>query len=216
MPPEEWSHEQLLAGCATGGGASAWEEFVRRYHDLIARVVLRTAQRYGTVSPDLLEDLVQEVYLKLCGNQARILGSYREPHPDAVYGFLKVVVSNAVHDHFKAKTAKKRGAGRNHEPIEEREPVGRPAAPSAMASAEQRILLNQIDDVLNGAGTQDIPERDRRIFWLYYQHGWTAKAIASIPALRLTPKGVESTILRATRYVRARLIAGARPQETGG
>jgi RNA polymerase sigma-70 factor, ECF subfamily len=43
------------------------------------------------------------------------------------------------------------------------------------------------------------------IFWLYYRDGLTARAIAQLPGIRLSVKGVESTIHRLTRRVRLRL-----------
>jgi RNA polymerase sigma-70 factor (ECF subfamily) len=48
-------------------------------------------------------------------------------------------------------------------------------------------------------------ERDRTVFWLYYQQGFSAKAIAALPSIGLSEKGVESAILRLTREVRNRL-----------
>jgi RNA polymerase sigma-70 factor (ECF subfamily) len=44
--------------------------------------------------------------------------------------------------------------------------------------------------------------RDKTVFWLYYQHGFTARAISSLPNIGLTPKGVESCIYRLTKAVR--------------
>jgi len=40
-------------------------EFVRRFHPLISTVVLRTTRNCGQLTPTLLDDLVQETYLKL-------------------------------------------------------------------------------------------------------------------------------------------------------
>jgi len=43
------------------------------------------------------------------------------------------------------------------------------------------------------------------VFWLYYRAGFTASAIASLPTVGLTTKGVESLIFRLTRIVRENL-----------
>jgi RNA polymerase sigma-70 factor (ECF subfamily) len=45
-------------------------------------------------------------------------------------------------------------------------------------------------------------ERDVAIFWLYYEQGYTAKEISLLPTVQLTVKGVESTLLRLTRFIR--------------
>jgi hypothetical protein len=44
--------------------------------------------------------------------------------------------------------------------------------------------------------------RDQTLFWLYYRHGMSASAIASLSTIGLSVKGVESAILRLTRQVR--------------
>ena len=49
-------------------------------------------------------------------------------------------------------------------------------------------------------------DRDRTIFWLYYRQGLTTKAIATLPAIGLTIKGVESTLGRLTKMVRKRMV----------
>jgi hypothetical protein len=45
-------------------------------------------------------------------------------------------------------------------------------------------------------------ERDRKLFWLYYRVGLTADAIAGLPSIGLSTKGVESSLLRLTRLLR--------------
>jgi DNA-directed RNA polymerase specialized sigma24 family protein len=67
--------------------------------------------------------------------------------------------------------------------------------------------LQQIDAHLGRLAVGQNLERDRRVFWLYYRVGLTANAIASLPAIGLSTKGVESTILRLTRLLRQELAA---------
>jgi len=74
-------------------------------------------------------------------------------------------------------------------------------------SSERGILLQQIDAHLGRLAVGQNLERDRRVFWLYYRVGLTANAIASLPAIGLSTKGVESTILRLTRLLRQELAA---------
>jgi RNA polymerase sigma-70 factor (ECF subfamily) len=52
------------------------------------------------------------------------------------------------------------------------------------------------------------------IFWLYYQQGMSAKTIASLPAVGLTAKGVESAIFRLTRQVREALVCSRTQSNT--
>ena len=78
---------------------------------MIAAAVLRTARRWGEPSPCQLDDLIQETYLKLCEDDSRLLRSFQPRREDSIYGFLKMVAANVVHDHFKSAMAAKRGAG---------------------------------------------------------------------------------------------------------
>ena len=211
------SAEDLVRACSQTGDSAAWEEFVRRFHRLIATVALRTARRCGKTSPHVIDELVQETYVKLCSDNFRLLRSFEARHPDAFYGFLKVVTANLVLDHFKATRSEKRGSGTAEVPSES--PVN--AASEArgedvsVESSERRILLLELDTILRELAKGPNLDRDRRIFWLYYRVGLTAKAIASLPSIGLTTKGVESTILRLTRLLRREMLADRLRQGEG-
>src|SRR5438132_1314847 len=116
------SLEELIRACAQNGDAPVWEEFVRRFHSLIAAVVVRTTQRWGSTSPALVDDLIQETYLKICADRKRLLNEFTPEHPEAFYGYLKVITANVVHDHFRGQHARKRGLGQTQtsmcEPVE--------------------------------------------------------------------------------------------------
>jgi len=80
---------------------------------------------------------------------------------------------------------------------------------------EQAVLLKQVDRWLDTCLGEHDRERDRLIFWLYYRSGMTASAIASLPAVGLSTKGVETTILRLTRIVRQQLNRERKYEEPG-
>jgi RNA polymerase sigma-70 factor (ECF subfamily) len=201
------SSEDLVRACAQTGDSAAWEEFVRRFHRLIATVVLRTARRWGGTTPAQIDELVQDTYLKLCADQARLLRSFGSRHEDAIFGYLKVVTANIVHDHFRSVRAQKRGGGAGTEELEaEYGPAPLEAASTSGASAvEQQVLFSEIDVNLRAVLEGPHATRDRRIFWLYYRVGLPAASIAGLPGIGLSTKGVESTLLRLTRQVRQRL-----------
>jgi len=203
---EQLSPDALIQGCVNAD-VGAWEEFMRRYHRLIAGVVFRTTQKWGESSSPTMDDLIQETYLKLCADEYRLLRAYDPKHPDAIYGYLKVITANIVHDRFKALHSEKRGGDQIVEDLTILE--NRSGASEAFGSQhamEREILLKEIDVHLNASLLGDTADRDRIIFWLYYRQGLTTKAIASLPAIGLTIKGVESTILRITKMVRTRMV----------
>jgi RNA polymerase sigma-70 factor, ECF subfamily len=204
------STEELLLKCANRGDEASWEEFVRRFHRLIATVALRVARRWGEFSPQVIDDLVQEVYLKLCADRFRMLRSFKSHHPDAFYGYLKVVTANLVLDHFKGAHSIKRGSGRVGVAADA-QTSGTPDATGAVGVAdriERKILMREVDALINRLDAGPHLERDRTVFWLYYRVGLTANAIAALPSIGLSMKGVESTILRLTRLLRQEISGG--------
>jgi RNA polymerase sigma factor (sigma-70 family) len=201
--------------CTNAGDVAAWEEFVRRFHRLIATVVLRIARQWSDASPQLVDDLVQETYLKLCENNFQLLRTFQSRHDEAIFGYIKVISSNLVHDHFKSVRSQKRGGAVESASPDSIESVPEKSSTRTSAeSAEQNIFISEVDACLRAMDSLDHPGRDRRIFWLYYRVGLAASAIAALPTIGLSTKGVESTLLRLTRQVRDRLTAKSLPART--
>ena len=199
-PPAE-----LVKVCAGSKDERAWAEFIRRFQVVIAAAVLRTARHWGEPSRSQLDDLIQDTYLKLCENDSRLLRSFQPRHEDSVYGFLKVVAANVVHDHFKASLAAKRGAGTTCvEPIEIDSYVPRDDTFNDLA---QRLQLEHVDRILKQVTAGKDQEKKRTIFWLRHRQGFTASEIAVLPSIDLTTEGVESILLRLTIMIRSHLIS---------
>jgi RNA polymerase sigma-70 factor, ECF subfamily len=200
------SLEQLIQACAESGNAEAWEEFVRHFHSLIAAVVLRTSRRWGATSMSLVDDLIQETYLKLCADRKRLLAEFKPNHPDAFYGYLKVITANVVHDYFRAQHSHKRGLGQQEASIDEITGYTATARTERDGDVHRDILLREVDSALCGGLSGDEQIRGRTIFWLYYRYGLTAPAIARLPSISLSVKGVESVLHRLTKMVREQLV----------
>lgn len=200
------SPQELVSACLNRQDDAAWEEFVRRFHPLIASVVLRVCRQWGEASRECADDIIQEIYLKLCDNRLQVLRNFRSTDPDSIYSFVKVFAANHSHDQFKASRAKKRGGSTRVDSIET---AGRADAAATRddpaARIERKILVQQIAKSLESASSGPNAIRDRRVFWLYYRLGLSANGIAGLPSIALTTKGVESTILRLTRAVREQL-----------
>jgi RNA polymerase sigma-70 factor (ECF subfamily) len=194
--------QELVCLCATTGSTDAWQEFVDRFNGLITSVAYRTARRWTTPSPELIEDLVQDVYLRLCANRCQRLVAFQAEAPEAFFGFLKVVTTNLVQDHFKTAMAHKRGCARATIALDDCDPPARIRGTDSAHALEQKILLQQVDNWLIVTGCDPSA---RTIFWLYYRHGLTAAAIAAMPKIGLTVKGVESMLFRITRQARSEL-----------
>ncbi|HEX7285278.1 MAG TPA: sigma-70 family RNA polymerase sigma factor [Candidatus Angelobacter sp.] len=214
MDPQELSPQELLQLCLASEDEALWLEFVRRFQPLIARVIVKRVRRRTIPHPSLVDDLVQETYLKLCANQRKALREFECDHENALFGFLKKVAHNVVEDHFRSSYSQKRGSGREEECLEDitfLTAAGRGPA----EESEHNILIGRIARCLDECAQGPTYRRDSAIFWLYYRHGLTAKAISEIPAIGLTLKGVESTLLRLTRMVRGKLNEKGRRSATG-
>lgn len=197
---------ELLRACAESNDAAAWEQFVAHFHRAIGLTVIRTARRWGGVPQEIASDLIQETYLKLCDGKCSLLYKFSLSHPDSVEGYVKAIAANVTHDYFKSKLAMRRGAGVIEQPNEECDPPALAGSAGGVVSIERQVLLREIEQCLNESTEGATQERDRVMFWLYYQQGLSAREIAALPAIGLTDKGVESVILRLTRDVRNRLF----------
>ncbi len=201
----ELSPVELVRECAGSRDAEAWAEFIRRFRPVIAFAVLRTARPFGDPSNQLLDDLIQDTYLKLCENDSKMLRSFRPRYEDAIFGYLKVVAANVVRDHFKSALAGKRGAGQT-EAIDEPQQIDpKTAGADATSAIHQNLQLEQIDRVLKQVTAGKDQERKCRIFWLRHQQGFTASEIAAIPGIGLTTEGVESVLLRLTTMIKSHI-----------
>jgi len=207
------SAEDLIQGCAESSDGAAWEEFVCRFQRPISLSILRIAYQWGGIPQQIVDDLVQETYLKLCADKCRLLRDFAVQHPEAVPGYIKTIAVNVAHDHYKALHSQKRGSGETAQ-LDDVEPRAQSGDMGGQAAMEREVLLKQIDHCLETCSEGPDQERDRLIFWLYYQQGMSAKAIAALPTVGLTAKGVESVIFRLTRLVREQ-IAGLRSQTSG-
>src|SRR5215472_12678038 len=107
------------------------------------------------MAPALVDDLIQETYVKLCAGRCRVLREFELWRPDALYGLLKTVSFSVAQDHFRASMADKRGAGREAAAFEEH------ADESAASDIEREVLLREIS-----AELEPESRRDRAIFWL--------------------------------------------------
>ena len=186
-PGGEDSPEALLRACADLGDVRAWESFIGRFNPFIVATVVRTMRRYGLDRAGLRDDLVQDVYLKFSANRAKVLREFQPLYPGAVFGYIRVIAANVVHDHFKSR----HGKHSDQSPL--------PLDLEGPNETEWRTLLREIDDLLK---QPPVTARDRQIFWLYYRQGMSAKEIAALAIFSLGLKGVESAITRLNRIVR--------------
>ncbi len=193
MQQTETPIRELLDLCLSSEDQGNWHEFVRRTQPLVASVIINTLGRWRDPSPSLVDDLVQETFLRLFANDRKALRGIRNAYENTIFGYLKVVASNVTCDHFRQP--------KNKVPEIELTDSAVPPPPDGF----DRILFVRLKDQIQ-ASLEKLPEetrkRDQAIFWLYYEHGYTAREISLVPAVGLSVKGVESTLLRLVRFLK--------------
>jgi RNA polymerase sigma-70 factor, ECF subfamily len=194
MQETEIPIRELLLLCLRSEDERLWEEFVHRTQPLIANVIINTLRRWRDPSPSLVDDLIQETYLKLFANDRKYLRGIRNDHENAIFGYLRMAASSTVQDHFRRPG--------NKAPEVELTDQALPLSSAAAERMEFRLRQSEIQTKLKGLSASPTYQRDAAIFWLYYEQGYTAKEIAMLRHLGLTEKGVEAVLFRLARYVR--------------
>ena len=193
----------LVGRCVNDGSDELWAELVRRAQPVIAATILKTLRHRGAPMPNLIDDLVQEAFLKLCAGNFKALRQFTWQHENGIYSFLKVIAANVVTDYFRCARSQKRGSGAAMESLEPR--TADIPSQSWDASLIRGIVVNEISDRIAAHQADPHFSRDYTIFRLYFHDGLTAQAIAALPYIELSVKGVESALLRLTRMIRAEL-----------
>jgi RNA polymerase sigma-70 factor (ECF subfamily) len=207
------SANELASICSQTGDEDAWREFVCRFQRPIALAVLRTARCWNVHSPAIVDDLVQETFLRLCVDDRRLLRNFVPREPDSIVGYLKVLAANVTHDRLRNEKALKRGGSLHRQETEPADLDAFVPSSGGFEAVDRAIRRNEIDQVLRSFIPDRLTDRDRSIFWLYFEQGFSAREIGQIASIGLTVKGVESSIHRSTQQVREAL---ARPSATTG
>jgi RNA polymerase sigma-70 factor (ECF subfamily) len=196
------SVNDLAKACAHSADAAEWQQFVARCVPLASLVALRISRMWmSDPSPGTVDDIVQEVFLKLCEQQRRILRDFEPRGEDSFLGLLRTVTASVANDYFRRLYSVKRGGKVVTMPLLDEDMQLHPDAARPAARMQQATLFAQLDQMLRSAPPA-ISERDRALFWLYYRQGYTAEEIARLPAAGLTAKGVESALRRVTVWLR--------------
>jgi RNA polymerase sigma-70 factor, ECF subfamily len=209
LDPEQLKLYDLLQECLHTRDEYLWAEFIRRTQPLITATITRRLRNYPSQIAGVVDDLVQDTYLKLCENNFRPLREFKYDHENGIYGLLKAAACSVLGDYIRYRLTQKRGVGKATVSLEDGTAVRAPV--NVAAHLEREVMLHEIDRLLATCSDDATLQRDCAIFWLYYRYGLTCNTIAEIAYLGLTVKGVESTILRLTRRVKER-YSGKHPR----
>jgi RNA polymerase sigma factor (sigma-70 family) len=125
------------------GDGAAWEAFVRRYGGLIIAAVRGVAHGQGDI-----EDLTQEVFVRLCKDDFRLLRSY-DPARAGLTTWLTIVARSTARDALRRRRAEPvplEAVPEAQLAVEPVEPVQKLKLPEALLSPRQREILAMLYD----------------------------------------------------------------------
>jgi RNA polymerase sigma-70 factor, ECF subfamily len=164
---------------------------------------VKAARPYGCNDHAVLDELVQDTYVRICADGFKVLRGFKAQHPAAIYSLVQAVAYSTAVDEFRSQTTAKRGG--TQRPVALDSLIGGlSGGKSPENQLERQLVLDRIDAHLNTILPEATRERDKTIFWLHFRQGYTAAEIAKIKSYRLTAKGVESLLQRMIRDLRAR------------
>jgi RNA polymerase sigma factor (sigma-70 family) len=200
----EVSNSELITLCLTSPDKEpAWEEFVRRFHQVILSAVIRTYKSMAVIAQDdpakeVVEDLAQAVYIKLIEDDYRALRSFRGKHENSIYGFLIMVAANVVRDHFRQVRAHRRSAVK----VSLEELIGGSGSLEVSTKAPiDELNWEDIEEALEKVGGEDDSHQDKLIIKLHYLYGFTFEEIVTMLNLSVRPASLNSRVSRKMKKV---------------
>ena len=171
--------QDAVSDALLNGDRAAWEAFVRRYGGLIVAAVRSVAPTTSDV-----EDLTQEVFVRLCKDDFRLLRTYDETRA-SLSTWITIVARSTARDALRRRRPNSvpiDTVPEAHLKVEAIEPVPKLKLPETLLSPRQREILGMLYD-----GEMDVAE------------------IAT--ALRIDPQTVRSAHHKAMLKLRAHFKA---------
>ncbi len=184
----------LVEACLKSRSDRPWDTLVQKLHPIIVSAIRRVLSRYGTESAagSDIDDLVQQTYLRLCNDNCQVLRNCQLMSGGAFVVYVRTIAANLAIDQLRK--------------LRQTAPISELAATNNNGNeTERRLLLAAVHKHLRQCSAAHY-DRDRRVFLLYFREGLTAKAIAGIPVIGLTQKGVEALLARLVQCIRKILV----------
>ena len=208
----------LVALCAREPwNRKAWLEFYDRFDDRIRLVIYRECKAMGVPNRDVqfqdtVEDLVQDVYMKLLANNCKALKDFIGASENSVYTYLGIIARNEVRNYFTKINAQKRPTvERSIDDLLNISEKGgkirtKNITRSPYADLEVEFLKEEIENILDRIVTGSSKHRNKLIIKLNIYQGLSAEQIASQLPYDLSSKTVSNLITKIKQKLRQQLL----------
>ncbi len=208
-PLPKMSTLKLAQYCARNSEAGfAWEEFIGRIQGQLrtwALQALRTfRQKEIAHFREAVDDIVQEVYVRLVQNDCQALHAFKGNTEDALFGYLKRITHNVALNRARQNAAQKRPrlAHSLDEEFENQSDNRSPHFPPKFVAQalDEETHIYELQDHINHylevvlRGPQK--HRDKMLFQLFYYDGLAIEELAKLPGLNLSHHAIEVAINR--------------------
>lgn len=208
----------LLAACAlTPAGGNNWNQLVSGLAPRIRRGVLGSLAGFGEKpTPELVDDLVQEVWCHLLADDRRRCRGFRGDSDLAAGVYLRRLVRGVVVDALRAGSARKRRPRSliSLGDVDELDwaPADRAGCPEQRLLARER--LRHLLVLCRRAVGRKAPRQRLRIARLGLIEGWSSSEIAAVLPGSVSHRSIDSTLFRIRR--RLRQLGVRLPRRPGG
>jgi len=216
MDYEGLPNNDLIKRCAEQpADRRAWNEFYRRFDDHIRAMVIRYGGLKRLYRQDLVDDLMQDAYVRLVKHDCKALKNFRGENENAIYTFLAFTARTAVDEYAKKRNAKKRR--HQDEPLDK--PVSpeegglrlidilaNPYAPSTDEKLMLESLQQEVEMILGEIISGHEKERDQKIFLCHVYEELTLQQISE--RFALSPKRLRHIITEIKKRLKARPPGG--------
>ena len=222
MDIKKLTNTELVKLCAREPrNRNAWLEFYSRFDERIWLVVFRECRAnitYEMTSQlnQVVQDLVQEVYLRLVEKKCKALKAYEGACENSIYIYLGTIAKNVVRNYVIKMAAQKRPS------IEKfiydtsfvteggRETLVSDRFQSNYGDIEDEfrleILEEEIEDILDKCLKGKDRERNKIIFKLYFYEGFSSEEITSQFSFNLSSKRIGNIISEVKQELRKKLL----------
>ncbi len=195
------SLKEMLDGCTspdTPQWEKAWKVFFQRYKTFIRSVVYNKcyrwdAPRLGFQFQETVDDIIIEIYSKLCRNDYRVLKKFKNIHSQHKFKAYLALISARTTNHRLAKLFIDQMLETPPEELPEMIKTDQPYEDWELYDSVVQFIRDHASD------RKQHTERDILIFMLYIWGGLDSKAILNQPVFKDTGHRVLDNVINRTR-----------------